>query len=144
MFGQYDPNRTVHVCEPYKRRITPVYMTDTVPRDIEFSVHVTEWEPGCVIEPHSHDYGTEAMYCMEGKGTCLLNGEQREFVPGVVMVAHTGDTHEIRNTGDTLLRVLCVFSPPVSSESFKERAAVAERARREMLAKQEKDRKGSA
>ena len=132
MFAKYDSSKSVHVSEPYKRTITPVYMTDNIPRDIEFSIHVTEWEPGCCIERHSHSDGTEAMYCMSGKGVCFLNGEEHEFVPDSVMVAHAGDTHEIRNTGTEKLRVLCVFSPPVSSESFKARAAVAAKALEEM------------
>lgn len=137
MFAKYDSKKTVHVCEPYKRKITPIYMTDNIDRDIEFSIHVTEWEPGCCIERHSHDYATEAMYCMSGRGVCWLNDVEYEFVPDSVMVAHIGDVHEIRNTGTEPLRVLCVYSPPVGSESFKERAAVAERARREMLEKGE-------
>lgn len=139
MFLHYDPGRSVPVPEPYKRTITPVYMPDIVGRDLDFSIHITEWEPGCRIEAHAHPAHTEAMYCIGGRGTARVGGREYAYVPDTMIVAHPGDEHEIINTGDETLRVLCVYSPPIDLAFIKERAAVAIREKERLEGKSPDD-----
>ena len=67
----------------------------------------------------------EAMYCMEGCGVAQVDGKEYPFVPGSMIVAPPGIQHKIKNTGDQLLRVFCIFSPPVTGESLRQRALEA-------------------
>lgn len=60
---------------PFNRAITPVFMGDDDKiTDCAFSVHMTEWAPGCQIDAHSHDTQTEAMYCISGMGIAMVDG----------------------------------------------------------------------
>lgn len=125
-FFTYDPAANIPVPEPFKRTITPMFMSDDPGiRGVDFSVHMTEWEPGCQVDLHAHADATEAMYCVSGAGVASANGEARPFAPGDMLVAPPGVTHSIRNTGTETLRVLCIFSPPVTGQSLRDRAYAA-------------------
>lgn len=102
-------------------------MENNAGRKLDFSIHMTEWEPGCRIEPHVHDAHTEAMYCVSGSGVARIDGREYAYRPDTMIVAHPGDRHEIINTGAEKLRVLCVYSPPIDLAFIRERVAVAER-----------------
>jgi quercetin dioxygenase-like cupin family protein len=123
MYYKYDPKNSIPVPEPFKRYMTPMFMGDDGKiTKTNFSIHVTEWEPGCEIDSHCHPAGMEAMYCMAGNGVASVDGTEYEFTPGVLIVAPPGIDHQIKNTGEQMLRVLCVFSPPVTGASLKQRA----------------------
>jgi quercetin dioxygenase-like cupin family protein len=129
MYYTYDKNNSIAVPAPFKRYMTPLFMgDDPVIKESNFSVHITEWEPGCQIDFHAHPDSMEAMYCMGGSGKCSVNGEEHPFVPGSMIVAPPGVTHQIINTGNEMLRVLCVFSPPATGKGLRERALEAVKA----------------
>ena len=131
MFYKYDPAKSIAVPEPYKRYMTPLFMgDDEIIKNSNFSCHFTEWEPGCRIDAHSHPDGMEAMYCMSGHGKASVNGVMHDFEPGCMIVAPPTVEHEIINDGDEMLRVFCVFSPPVTGESLRKRAMEAVEANR--------------
>lgn len=126
MFYEYKKENSIHVPAPFKRIITPLFMKDDdIIVDANFSVHLTEWEPGCEIDEHFHPDGMEAMYLMSGKGLAVIDGKNYEFKPDSMIVAPPGISHKIVNTGEELLRVLCIFSPPVTGQSLKARAMEA-------------------
>lgn len=122
----YDPSAGIPVPEPYRRVMTPLFMADDPDiQNVGFSIHFTEWEPGCEIDTHAHPDATEAMYCLSGTGVAETAGESHPFFPGSMIVAPPGVSHRIRNTGSETLRVFCVFSPPVTGQSLRERAYAA-------------------
>ena len=125
MFFKYDEKNGIHVPEPFKRVMTPLMTTDQTERDIPFSVHITEWEPGRQVDMHIHEAAMEAMYCLSGNAHAKIDGQWVEFVPGSMIVADKNEEHCIVNDGNELLRVLCVFSPPVSGEGLRKRALEA-------------------
>ena len=126
MYYQYEKENTIAVPEPFKRYITPLFMADDpVIKETNFSVHITEWEPGCKIDLHAHPDAMEAMYCMSGEGRVKIDGKEYPFTPGSMIVAPPTITHEIENTGKEMLRVFCVFSPPVTGEDLRKRAYAA-------------------
>ena len=126
MYYYFDKKNSIPVPEPFKRYMTPIFMgDDSIITDANFSVHMTEWEPGCSIDKHAHETGMEAMYCISGNGIACINGESHEFKPGCLMVAPPGIEHQITNIGDEMLQVFCVFSPPVTGTSLRERALAA-------------------
>ncbi|MCC8190384.1 MAG: ectoine synthase [Planctomycetes bacterium] len=127
MIFQYDPAQAIEVPAPFNRIMTPMMMADNAGREIPFSIHFTEWAPGCKIDTHQHDSAMEAMYCVSGSGRAMADGEWVDFVPGTLLVADKGETHMIENTGSETLRVFCVFSPPVSADGLRQRALAAVR-----------------
>ena len=90
--------------------------------DCAFSVHMTEWDPGCTIDVHSHDTQTEAMYCISGTGVAMVDGVEYPFVPDSMIVAPPKVMHQITNTGTENLKVLCIFSSPNTAKGLRDRA----------------------
>ena len=123
MYYEYSEDKNINVPEPFKRIITPLFMADDpVITGTAFSVHITEWDPGGQVDLHTHADATEAMYCMTGTGEVIINDEVKPFKPDTMIVAPPGINHMIRNTGNERLRVLCIFSPPVTGEDLRNRA----------------------
>lgn len=126
MYYEYKKNNSIEVPEPFKRYITPLFMADDpIITESDFSLHITEWEPGCRIDLHSHPDAMEAMYCISGEGRVNINGKEHSFTPGSMILAPPTIDHEIENTGTEMLRVFCVFSPPVKGEYLRKRAFAA-------------------
>jgi quercetin dioxygenase-like cupin family protein len=126
MFYEYKKENSIAIPRPYARKITPVFMGDDDKiTETNFSIHLTEWEPGCTIDEHSHADAMEAMYLMSGHGIAIIDGVEHEFLPDTMIVAPKGISHKIINTGDDLLRVLCVFSPAVTGKDLRDRALSA-------------------
>ena len=123
MYYEFDKCESIVVPQPFGRTITPMFMgDDPVITESNFSVHMTEWLPGCQVDNHIHDESMEAMYCISGTGVAQVNGEEHPFYPGAMIVAPPKVTHQITNTGTELLRVLCIFSPPNTAEGLRNRA----------------------
>lgn len=125
MYYKYDEKNGIKVPSPFNRVMTPLMTTDTTDKEIPFSVHTTEWEPGAQVDLHSHAASTETMFCLSGHGKAMVNDEVFDFVPYSMICALPGEKHQIINTGDELLRVLCIFSPAISGRELKERAEKA-------------------
>ena len=125
MYFKYEEDQKIEVQKPYKRAMTPFMMEDTADCPVDFSVHITEWEPGSQVDNHLHETAMEAMYCISGHGTASVGDQEYDLVPDSMIVAAAGEMHCIRNTGDTLLRCLCIFSPPTTAEGLRSRANAA-------------------
>jgi quercetin dioxygenase-like cupin family protein len=125
MYFNYKESKGIKVPQPFARVMTPLFMRDTSACDADFSIHVTEWEPGCRVDAHRHSSGTEAMYCMAGSGKAYVEGKEYDFIPDSLIIAAPGEEHQIENTGEVTLRVLCIFSPPVTEKELEERALQA-------------------
>lgn len=125
MFFRYDPEKSIHVSFPFSRVMTPYMMPDTAGRDLDFSLHMAEWQPGAEVDEHAHESGLEAMYCLSGSGIARVNGEEFEFVADTMIAAAPGERHYIKNTGDAPMRVLCIFSPPMTAQGLRDRAKQA-------------------
>ena len=125
MYSKYDEKQKIEVSKPYKRAMIPFMMRDTASCPTDFSVHITEWEPGSQVDDHLHEDAMEAMFCISGHGTASVNGTEYDLAPDCMIVAAPGEMHCIKNTGDTLLRCLCIFSPPTTAEGLRKRAFAA-------------------
>ena len=125
MFFQYSEENAIRVPEPFQRVMTPLMVTDTANRPIPFSVHFTEWEPGKQVDMHTHPDAMEAMLCVSGNAHAKIDGKWVDFVPGSMIVADKNEEHCIVNDGKEPLKVLCIFSPPVSAEDLRARAFAA-------------------
>jgi len=65
-------------------------------------VHVSTVEPGTAVHAaHSHDDREELIIIKEGTVEQTINGESKILSPGSVTLILPGDSHGIRNAGDT-------------------------------------------
>lgn len=122
MYFSYDLDRAIRVDKPFQRIMMPYMMPDTASCPIDFSVHLTEWNPGSQVDEHMHESAMEVMYCVSGCGVASVGDEVFELVPNSMIAAAPGELHCIKNTGDEPLRCLCIFSPPTSAEALRKRA----------------------
>ncbi len=80
---------------------------------VGFSFHETVIQPGTVNEFHYANH-VEAVWLVEGEGT-LTNretGETHSLAPGTMYLLNNHDRHTVEPR--TLMRMLCVFNPPVT------------------------------
>jgi mannose-6-phosphate isomerase-like protein (cupin superfamily) len=64
-----------------------------------------------------HRGSDQWLYVLSGTGTAMITGKRRTIRAGTLLLIERGDTHEIRNTGQRLLRTLNVYVPPAYTES---------------------------
>jgi quercetin dioxygenase-like cupin family protein len=68
--------------------------------------------PGQAQKAHSHADQDKICFVLEGVGTFTLDGQEEVLSPGDALVAASGSTHGIVNTGAVELLVLVVVTPP--------------------------------
>lgn len=57
------------------------------------------------------------MYVVSGIGMATVNGQRYHLAEGSLILIERGDQHEIRNTGEDLLRTLNFYMPPAYTGS---------------------------
>lgn len=63
--------------------------------------------------PNNRHKGSDQwLYVVDGKGTAVIEGQAYELRPGELVVIEQGETHEIRNEGDTVLQTLNFYAAP--------------------------------
>lgn len=71
-------------------------------------------EPGdCEGGPDNRHRGVDQwLFIVSGRGAAIVEGRRVALREGTVLLIEKGDTHEIRNTGRSLLKTLSVYVPP--------------------------------
>lgn len=70
---------------------------------------VMSLEPGSSIGKHTHIDESEIYYILEGKASVYDNGEDVTVTPGDVVQTNSGETHSIKNIGDTTLKFIALI-----------------------------------
>jgi quercetin dioxygenase-like cupin family protein len=72
-----------------------------------FALRVIEFAPGAVFERHQHPYEHE-IFVLQGEG--VVEGPQGSWAmqPGVALYVPPDEPHGYRNTGEGVLRFVCV------------------------------------
>ena len=79
----------------------------------QMSVWETTFPPGAGIPLHKHPHPVEELlYVLRGKGVETVGDEQRDVGPGTAIFIPPEVEHRIENTGDEMLVLLVVVSPP--------------------------------
>src|SRR5262245_42538774 len=65
---------------------------------------------------NQHRGSDQWLYVVSGSGVAIVNGDRVELREGTLVLIRRGETHEIRNTGDGLLRTLNHYVPPAYTE----------------------------
>ncbi len=61
---------------------------------------------------NAHRGADQWLYVVAGEGLAIVDGARRRLRAGSLLVIERGERHEIRNTGQDLLRTLNFYSPP--------------------------------
>ena len=108
-FGEEGP-----IYEHEKHNETLRVLFDQSTNDVkQMSVWETSFPPGVGIPLHKHPYPVEELlYVLRGQGIETVGNEQREVGPGCAIFVPPEVEHNIVNTGDEMLMLLVVVSPP--------------------------------
>ena len=69
---------------------------------------------GSQTQKHKHKLTEELYYITQGTGLMSLGEEQFEVQVGDTICINPGTIHNIKNTGNVPLKILCCCSPPYS------------------------------
>ncbi len=73
-----------------------------------FAMRVIEVQPGCATPHHSHAWEHE-VFVLDGEGAVKGAESNRTICPGSVVFVPGDETHQFVNTGDGVLRFLCLI-----------------------------------
>jgi mannose-6-phosphate isomerase-like protein (cupin superfamily) len=73
-------------------------------------------EPGQETERHYHALSEEVYFVLDGVGEMEIDGGRATVRANDAVPIAPGLRHQIANTGDAALRILCVCAPPYSHE----------------------------
>lgn len=73
-----------------------------------FFMRMFEIRPGGNTPLHTHPHEHE-IFAIEGKGIFVYEGKEHAFGPEYVIFVPGGREHQFRNTGDSVLRMLCLI-----------------------------------
>lgn len=79
---------------------------------------ISKVEVGGKSNPHSHDI-EEIFYIESGRGKIIVEDEESEIEPGSCIYIPPNKTHQLINTGDETLKVICATSPPFEPKKFR-------------------------
>lgn len=68
--------------------------------------------PGGTTGLHTHDVD-EIIYIASGRGIHVEGDKEHPVEPDMVLYAPAKAAHEIRNTSDETIKLICVFVPPL-------------------------------
>lgn len=66
------------------------------------------YKPGETHVVHSHDDHEEIFICFQGRGKVVMNGEEKEFARGDVLVFKPGESHGFKSDNVDALAYLCI------------------------------------
>jgi len=70
--------------------------------------------PGAVTHLHRHIESEEIYHVLSGRGLMTLGQEQIEIAEADTIAIPAGQPHNVKNTGTSLLKLLCACAPPYS------------------------------
>jgi mannose-6-phosphate isomerase-like protein (cupin superfamily) len=78
-----------------------------------------------VIEPgkaeggpgNRHRGADQWLFVVNGSGVAKIKGRRYPLKAGTLLLIEHGDLHEIRNTGQSLLKTLNLYSPPAYTKA---------------------------
>jgi len=77
--------------------------------------------PGNSTGLHTHE-SDEVMYVAKGKGISIVGNEEEEIEEDSVIFAPKLIKHEVKNTGDGILKLICFYNPPLKPSGYFEEA----------------------
>jgi len=72
------------------------------------AMRMFELEPGGLTPLHTHPHEHE-VFIVEGRGVFVCGEREYEFDSGYVIFVPGGTRHRFRNTGESVLKFLCII-----------------------------------
>lgn len=63
-------------------------------------------------DDNKHPESDQWMYIVQGVGTAVINGEEMDLFPGMLLLIEAGENHEIINSGIKNLESINFYAPP--------------------------------
>jgi quercetin dioxygenase-like cupin family protein len=73
-----------------------------------FAMRMFELQPGGFTPLHTHAHEHE-VFIIEGQGVFVYEGQEHEFNTEDVIFVPPDKEHRFKNTGDSVLRLLCII-----------------------------------
>jgi mannose-6-phosphate isomerase-like protein (cupin superfamily) len=109
---------------PPNKRVLKVVTSPEVTGTSESTLVCSLIPPGSTTGVHTHD-GVEIQYVASGRGQGTVGDEKASIEPDTVIYAPGGVPHEVKNTGDETLKLICFFVPPLKPSGNFEKAVQA-------------------
>jgi len=104
----------VAIPAPYARTIKVLLAPDKHDVD-ELTFTFALIEPHSMTDYHIHDR-PELIYIVSGKGRSVCDGIEYEIKPDMILWVRAGEKHQMKNTGDEILKLATVFTPAYTAE----------------------------
>jgi quercetin dioxygenase-like cupin family protein len=78
-----------------------------------FAMRMFELQPGGFTPLHTHPHEHE-VFIIEGQGIFVYEGKQHPFSAEYVIFVPGNKQHQFKNTGDSVLRFLCIIPASAS------------------------------
>ncbi len=76
--------------------------------------------PGQMVTPaHSHPNEEEVIYIIEGEGRVMIDGVAESVKKGTAVLFSPGSIHMLQNSEKGEMKVICFFSPPSDTTTYK-------------------------
>ena len=85
-------------------------------RNLAFGL--AEFPGGTLAAPHVHAAEEEIIYILAGAGAILAGEQETRLEPGVAVFIPPALPHQIRADGPEPLRLVTLFSPPVTPGAY--------------------------
>jgi quercetin dioxygenase-like cupin family protein len=79
---------------------------------------LAEFPAGTMAAPHVHEAEEEIIYILSGTGGIISDQEETRLQPGLAVFIPTGVVHQIRVDGHEPLKLVTLFSPPVTPGAY--------------------------
>lgn len=73
-----------------------------------FEMRMFEFQPGGCTPLHTHPHEHE-VFVVEGQGVFVCEGREYPFSTDYVIFVPGGEEHRFKNTGDSVLRLICII-----------------------------------
>lgn len=79
---------------------------------------LAEFPAGTLAAAHTHEGEEEIIHILAGGGAIITDELEAELKPGAAVFIPPGVSHRIRSDGPEPLRLVTVFSPPVTPGAY--------------------------
>jgi quercetin dioxygenase-like cupin family protein len=79
---------------------------------------LAEFPGGTLAASHTHQAEEEIIYILAGEGAIVSEGKEMKLVPGAAVFIPPGMPHQIRVDSPDPLKLVTVFSPPVTPGAY--------------------------
>ena len=84
--------------------------------DLPYSIAYAVLPPGKASLPHQLKTSTEVYFILEGVGEMQIDSEKAQVQAGQAVLILPGSWQHIRNTGDIILKFICIVGPSWRAE----------------------------